>query len=161
MGYHTSETLPTNVKDASAQELQKLVYCGIDLNMQIKESHWTMAGREFLSIHRLFDEVSEAIEDTVDDYAERVSQLGHKPNGVLQVVADKSPLTPYPKEIKDIDEHVEVIAHRLAFFSDLAYQAINKMDEHGDVISVDLVTSRTRDIDKLIWLVESHLPKKR
>ena len=36
---HTFETLPANVKEQSARELQRLLYCGIDLNMQVKESH--------------------------------------------------------------------------------------------------------------------------
>ncbi|WP_419831439.1 Dps family protein [Endozoicomonas atrinae] len=103
---HTYETLPENVKQYSAQELQKLLYSAIDLNMQIKESHWTMAGREFLSVHRLFDEVAEVVEDTVDDIAERIAQLGHKPEGTLQKVAEKSSLPKYPQSFSSIDEHI-------------------------------------------------------
>lgn len=158
---HTYETLPANIKQHSAQELQKLLYCAIDLNMQIKESHWTMAGREFLSVHRLFDEVAETVENTVDDIAERIAQLGHKPEGTLQVVAQKSTLTAYPKSFSSINEHIEVIGQRLAYFTSQALQAMAHMGENGDPISVDLLTARAREIDKLIWLVESHLPQKK
>ncbi|WP_020582714.1 DNA starvation/stationary phase protection protein Dps [Endozoicomonas elysicola] len=158
---HTYETLPENVKQYSAQELQKLLYSTIDLNMQIKESHWTMAGREFLSVHRLFDEVAEVIEDTVDDIAERIAQLGHKPEGTLQKVAEKSSLPTYPKSFSSIDEHIEVIGQRLAFVTSQALQAMANMEENGDPISVDLLTARTREIDKLTWLVESHLPQRK
>ncbi len=158
---HTYETLPENVKQYSAQELQKLLYSTIDLNMQIKESHWTMAGREFLSVHRLFDEVAEVIEDTVDDIAERIAQLGHKPEGTLQKVAEKSSLPTYPKSFSSIDEHIEVIGQRLAFVTSQALQTMAKIDENGDPISVDLLTARTREIDKLTWLVESHLPQRK
>ena len=158
---HTHETLPDNVKLYSAQELQKILYCAIDLNMQIKESHWSMQGREFLSVHRLFDEVAETVEDTVDDIAERIAQLGHKPEGVLQTVASKSTLPAYPASLGSIDEHIEVISQRLAFVSSLALRAIANMEEKSDPVSVDLVTARTRELDKLTWLVESHLPRKK
>lgn len=157
---HTYETLPENVKLHSAQVLQKVLYCAIDLNMQIKESHWSMHGREFLSVHRLFDEVAEAVEDTTDDIAERIAQLGRKPEGTLQTVASKSILPAYPASISAIDEHIEVISQRLSFVTSLALQAIADM-ENNDPVSVDLLTARTRELDKLTWLVESHLPKRK
>lgn len=158
---HTFETLPENIKQYSSQELQKLLYCAIDLNMQIKESHWTMAGREFLSVHRLFDEVAETVEETIDDVAERIAQLGHKPEGTLQKVADKSSLPAYPKSFSSIDEHIEVIGQRLGYVTSQALQAMANIEENGDPISVDLLTARTRELDKLTWLVESHLPQKK
>lgn len=158
---HTYETLPENVKLYSAQELQKVLYCAIDLNMQIKESHWSMHGREFLSVHRLFDEVAETVEDTIDDIAERIAQLGRKPEGTLQTVASKSTLPAYPASLNSIDEHIEVISQRMTFVTSLALQAIANMEENKDPVSVDLLTARTRELDKLTWLVESHLPGKK
>lgn len=155
---HTYETLPDNVKQYSAQEMQKVLYCAIDLNMQIKESHWSMHGREFLSVHRLFDEVAETVEDTIDDIAERIAQLGRKPEGTLQTVASKSTLPAYPTSLNSIDEHIEVISQRMTFVTSLALQAIANMEENKDPVSVDLLTARTRELDKLTWLVESHLP---
>lgn len=157
---HSFETLPATVKSNSTAQLQTILYCGLDLNMQVKESHWTMNGREFLIIHRLFDEVAEAIEDTVDDVAERIAQLGHKPQGTLQVVSKKSTMVPYPDNISSIDEHVEVICQRMAFWTSMFIDAINNMDQNGDPISVDLLTARGRELDKLIWLVGSHLSSK-
>lgn len=157
---HTYEPLPENVKLQSAQELQKVLHCAIDLNMQIKESHWSMYGREFLSVHRLFDEVAETVEDTTDDIAERIAQLGRKPEGTLQTVASKSILPTYPASLSSIDEHIEVIGQRLAFVTSLALQAIADMG-NNDPVSVDLLTARTRELDKLTWLVESHLPRKK
>ncbi|WP_299727980.1 DNA starvation/stationary phase protection protein Dps [uncultured Endozoicomonas sp.] len=158
---HTFETLPENVKQYSAQELQKLLFSAIDLGMQIKESHWTMAGREFLSVHRLFDEVHEVIEEATDDIAERIAQLGHKPEGTLKSVAEKSTMPSYPKSFQSIDEHIEIISQRLAYFAGQSLQALANVEEGGDPISADLITARTREVDKLIWLVESHLtPKK-
>jgi len=152
------EQLSDGVKEESTRHLQTLLYSGIDLYLQIKESHWTLAGREFLSVHRLFDGVAEEIENTTDDYAERIAQLGHKPLGTVQVVAAKTLLTTYPESVDSVDAHVELIARRLADFSRLSYDIIKHTDDLGDLITSDLVTGRTREIAKLIWLVESHLP---
>ncbi|WP_419831437.1 hypothetical protein [Endozoicomonas atrinae] len=57
--------------------------------------------------------------------------------------------------------HIEVIGQRLAFVTSQALQAMANMEENGDPISVDLLTAKTREIDKLTWLVESHLPQKK
>ncbi len=153
------EKLPEDVKLRSSQQLQKVLYCSIDLYMQIKESHWIMYGREFLSVHRLFDEVAEIVEDTIDDVAERIAQLGCKPEGTLQSVASKSTLPPYPNTLSSIDAHVELISKHLAFVTGMALQAMAEMGE-TDPISVDLLTTRTRELDMQTWLVEAHLPRK-
>ncbi|GAA4649395.1 DNA starvation/stationary phase protection protein [Kistimonas scapharcae] len=146
---HTYEALKDDVKLHSSGELQTLLYCGLDLYLQIKESHWTLAGREFLSVHRL-----------LDDIAERIAQLGVRPRGTLQMAAEHSNLQPYPHDVDSIDRHIEVISERLAFFTSECVRVIGSVDEQGDVISADLLTSRAREIDKLLWLVESHLPTK-
>ena len=96
---YSFEKLSDDVKEGAAQGVCKpFCIAVIDLTMQIKESHWTLVGREFLSVHRLLDEVAEAMEDTVDDYAERIAQLGHKPRGTIQVVAAKTTLAVYPEQ---------------------------------------------------------------
>ncbi|WP_211829950.1 DNA starvation/stationary phase protection protein Dps [Kistimonas asteriae] len=157
---HTYEALKDDVKLHSSGELQTLLYCGLDLYLQIKESHWTLAGREFLSVHRLLDDVASCVSDAVDDIAERIAQLGVRPRGTLQMAAEHSNLLPYPHDVDSIDRHIEVISERLAFFTSECVRVIGSVDEQGDVISADLLTSRAREIDKLLWLVESHLPTK-
>ncbi|MDG3008399.1 ferritin-like domain-containing protein [Paludisphaera mucosa] len=56
----------------------------VDLQTQVKHAHWNVKGRDFIALHELFDEINEAVEDYVDDIAERAVQLG----GVAQGTAD-------------------------------------------------------------------------
>lgn len=47
-----------------------------DLQTQCKQAHWNVKGPNFIALHELFDEINEAVEDSVDDIAERAVQLG-------------------------------------------------------------------------------------
>ena len=51
----------------------------IDLQTQLKQAHWNVKGPTFIGLHELFDKINEAVEDYVDDLAERVVQLGGWP----------------------------------------------------------------------------------
>ena len=48
----------------------------LDLYSQTKHAHWNVKGQDFIALHKLFDEINEAVEDYVDDIAERAVQLG-------------------------------------------------------------------------------------
>jgi starvation-inducible DNA-binding protein len=51
----------------------------IDLQTQLKQAHWNVKGPTFIQLHELFDKITEAVEDYVDDLAERVVQLAAWP----------------------------------------------------------------------------------
>ncbi len=48
----------------------------VDLQMQMKQTHWNVKGPGFIGLHELFDKVAEAVEGYVDQIAERIVQLG-------------------------------------------------------------------------------------
>ena len=65
---------------------QRLADC-IDLQTQCKQAHWNVKGPSFIALHKLFDEINEAVEEYVDLLAERVVQLGGVAEGTARVVA--------------------------------------------------------------------------
>src|ERR1700687_2561052 len=68
----------------------------IDLQTQIKQAHWNVKGPNFIALHELFDKVNEAVEDYVDDIAERAVQLGGVAKGTARIAAKRSLLSEYP-----------------------------------------------------------------
>src|SRR5690242_18633115 len=74
--YSTKNDLPeANRVEALDLLNQRLADC-IDLQTQCKQAHWSVKGPSFIALHKLFDEVNEAVEEYVDLIAERVVQLG-------------------------------------------------------------------------------------
>jgi len=52
----------------------------IDLSLQTRQAHWNVKGPQFIALHKLFDELNEAVEEYVDLIAERIVQLGGEPD---------------------------------------------------------------------------------
>jgi hypothetical protein len=48
----------------------------IDLQTQTKHAHLNVKGPTFIALHELFDKVNEAVEDYMDEIAERAVRLG-------------------------------------------------------------------------------------
>lgn len=129
----------------------------IDLQTQTKQAHWNVKGPEFIALHKLFDEISDDVEDYVDTIAERAVQLGATVEGTARAVAARSSLPEYPLAITSGRDHVAALANVLAAFGKAARQAISAADELGDADTADVFTEVSRGIDKWLWMVEAHL----
>jgi starvation-inducible DNA-binding protein len=133
----------------------------IDLQTQTKQAHWNIKGPHFIDLHELFDQINEAIEDYVDEIAERAAQLGGVAEGTARMVARRSSLGEYPEDAADGRSHVEALSSSLAVFAAAVRKAIGQADELGDLDTADLFTDLSRGIDKWLWFVEAHLQAER
>ena len=138
----------------------RLAEC-IDLQTQTKQAHWNVKGPNFIALHELFDQINEAVEDYVDDIAERAVQLGGIAEGTARMVARRSSLAEYPAKAVDGRSHVEALSSALAAFGAAARKGIDQANELGDLDSADLFTEISRGIDKWLWFVEAHLQAER
>ena len=133
----------------------------IDLQTQTKQAHWNVKGPNFIALHELFDKVNEAVEDYVDDIAERAVQLGGVAEGTARMVAKRPSLGEYPANTVDGRSHVEALSTALAVFGKVARKAIGDANDLGDLDTADLFTEVSRGIDKWLWFVEAHLQAER
>lgn len=155
--YRTKNDLPWATRAQVADLLnQRLADC-IDLQTQCKQAHWNMKGPNFIALHKLFDEINDAVEDYVDLLAERIAQLGGIAEGTARVVAERSALEPYPLVLERGEEHIEALSSALAAFGRTARIGIDEMDELEDAVSSDILTEIARGNDKWLWFVEAHL----
>ena len=132
-----------------------------DLQTQVKQAHWNVKGPNFISLHLLFDKINDAVEDYVDEIAERAVQLGGVAEGTARMVAKRSSLAEYPASAVDGRSHVEALSSALAAFGKSARKAIAEADDLGDLDTADLFTEVSRGIDKWLWFVEAHLQAER
>ena len=133
----------------------------IDLQTQTKQAHWNVKGPNFIGLHELFDKVNGAVEEYVDEIAERAVQLGGVAEGTARMVAKRTSLTEYPGNTVDGHSHVEALSSALAAFGKSARKAIDQANELGDLDTADLFTEVSRGIDKWLWFVEAHLQAER
>jgi starvation-inducible DNA-binding protein len=154
--HRTRNDLPRATRAKVTELLDARLADAVDLGTQLKQAHWNVKGPAFIALHELFDKVNEAVEDYVDDLAERVVQLGGTAHGTARQAARRSTLPEYPAVSAGRD-HVEAVATVLAAFGKLARAAIDRAARLGDHDTADLFTEISSGIDKWLWLVEAHL----
>lgn len=137
--------------------LQERLVESIDLMMQSKQAHWNTKGKNFYSLHLLFDEVAEEMEKNVDLIAERIVQLGGIADGTVQTVGKKTKLPMYPLHIVSGEEHVTNLAAALSQYRDFDKAGINAADDAGDLVTGDILVDISRSADKYYWMVSSHV----
>jgi starvation-inducible DNA-binding protein len=154
--YKTENDLSIGCRTEVNRLLNLRLASAIDLQLQMKQAHWNVKGPSFIGLHKLFDEIDEAIEAYVDMIAERIVQLGGIAEGTVRIAAVRSRLTEYPLSIADGLSHVNAVATALSTFGGEARGTINEADELSDADTADLFTEISRGIDKWLWFVEAH-----
>jgi starvation-inducible DNA-binding protein len=152
----TLNDLPESTRGQVIDLLNQRLADAIDLQLQAKQAHWNVKGPQFIALHKLFDEVNEAVEEYVDLLAERVVQLGGIAEGTSATVSERSELPQYPLNISSGEEHVWALSNALASFGERIRRAIDEVDELGDADATDICTEISRGVDKWLWFVEAH-----
>jgi len=155
--HKTRNDLPKASRQKVIDLLNARLADAIDLYAQVKQAHWNVKGMQFYQLHLLFDEVAEAVEEGVDELAERAVELGGVADGTLQSVVKRTTLAPYPTTIKAGRDHVDRVARALATYGKNVRAAIQAAADAGDADTSDLFTEISREADKQLWLVEAHL----
>jgi starvation-inducible DNA-binding protein len=154
--FKTKNDLPEGARKRAIELLnQQLADCK-DLQTQVKQAHWNVKGPSFIALHELFDKINEAVDEYVDEIAERAVQLGGVAEGTARIVAKRSTLPEYPHTISEGRAHVDALSTALAAFGKGARKAIETANEVGDLDTADLFTEVSRGIDKWLWFVEAH-----
>ena len=154
--FKTKNDLPEEVRIQVVELLNERLADSIDLQTQTKQAHWNVKGPNFIALHELFDQINAAVEDYMDEIAERAVQLGGVAEGTARMVARRSSLAEYPAAVDGLS-HVEALSSALAAFGKSARKAIAESDELGDLDTADIFTEVSRGIDKWLWFVEAHM----
>ena len=154
--YPTKNDLTAPVRGQMAALLNRRLADAIDLQTQTKMAHWNVKGPSFVALHKLFDEIHDAVAEYVDLIAERAVQLGGVAEGTARIVARRSNLKEYPGGIAAGSRHVEALSTALAACGTGMRRAIDEAAWLGDAGTADLFTEIARGIDKWLWFVEAH-----
>ena len=154
--FKTKNDLSADIRGRAVEMLNQRLADAIDLQTQCKQAHWNVKGPEFIGLHKLFDEVNEAVEEYVDLVAERAVQLGGVAEGTARIVARRSELDEYPTSAVTGPDHVDALSSALAAFGENVRRSIDEMEELGDADTMDMLTDISRGTDKWLWFVEAH-----
>lgn len=152
-----SIALKANAKSAVIDVLNARLADAIDLALITKQAHWNLKGPNFIAVHEMLDPMRAAIDTHVDIIAERIAQLDGIALGTSQVVAKASALDAYPTDIRKVTDHLSALADRYAALANQVREDIDTTDEAGDADAADILTAFSRELDKNLWFIKSHL----
>lgn len=155
--FQTRSYLSQNVRITSIQRLNRCLADTVVLHSQVKYAHWNVKGLQFHSLHELFDEIAEELEDHVDDIAERVTSLGGQALGSSYMAASRSNIPPLSQSAISGVEFIELLADRLAIHDANLGEDIETVTQAGDVDTADLLNEISREVGEQLWFLEAHL----
>lgn len=155
--FPTRNDLPAEAREKVIALLNQHLADTTDLRTQVKHAHWNVKGRNFIGLHKLFDEQAERLDELVDDIAERITALGGLAVGPAKAVAKATRLPEFPYNATDARDVEKALADRYAALAKTAREAIDDADELGDKDTADLFTGASRLLDKDLWFIEAHL----
>jgi starvation-inducible DNA-binding protein len=162
-GRITQRTLndtPDNAKTVSIGVLQACLTDTVDLYNATRQAHWNVKGPHFGQFHTLFENFYTQLAEGADELAERIVQIGGTAMGTTQALAQGTRLAPYPTDLHDGMGHVKALSERYAQVAKALRAGIDETDEAGDADTADLLTSESRAVDKMLWMLEAHLQAK-
>lgn len=152
----TKNDIELDTRTKVIEILNARVADSIDLQYQVRTAHFNVKGPSFGSLHLLFETIYKAVDEYVDELAERAVQLGGTAQSTIRIAAGASQLEEYPTDVKAGLDHTDLVSDRLAKFGALIRQNIDDCDDAGDADTADLFTEISREIDKFTWMVEAH-----
>lgn len=155
--FPTRIDIPAEKREKLISLLNQHVADTFDLMSQTKFAHWNVKGRDFIGLHKLFDELAELLEGHVDQFAERVTALGGVATGTARQAAASSRVAEFPAGVHKSMDVVAALADRYASLGKTVRDAIDQADELDDKDTADLFTEVSRDIDQSLYFLEAHL----
>ncbi len=128
------------------------------LYTKTRNYHWNVTGPDFSELHKFFEAQYEALDEIIDDTAERARALGGRALGSLKEFLKEATLREVPgsslpaeKMIASLLEDHESLIQALR--GDLAVC----MDKFKDAGTSDFLTGLMEKHEKMAWMLRSYL----
>src|SRR3989441_10538129 len=132
------------------------------LYTKTRNYHWNVVGPQFNDLHKFFAEQSEAIDDFVDDVAERARTLGGHAVATLGEFAEAARLKEHPGQYPSADDMLEnLLADHEAIIRQLRADADGAATKHHDAGTNDFLTGLMEEHEKMAWMLRSFQEGKR
>jgi len=134
--------------------LQRVLVDLLELQMQGKQAHWNVVGKNFRDTHRVLDEIIEDARTFSDTVAERLRALHAVPDGRSDTVAATTTLPEFPNGEVDTTETVDLVTQRLEAVVATLREVHDEVDEE-DPTSADILHAIIERLEQFAWMVSA------
>ncbi|MBN7770337.1 DNA starvation/stationary phase protection protein [Marinobacter daepoensis] len=124
--------------------------------MNVRGYHWNIKGENFFELHAKFEELYDDLLLKVDEVAERILTLGHRPAHAYSTYIEKSEVP----ERKDVSDGKEAVGNIVESFGKLIAkqrELLSLAGEADDEGTVALMSDYISQQEKTVWMYRSYL----
>lgn len=129
------------------------------LYTKTRNYHWNVVGMQFNDLHKFFEAQYEALDEVIDEVAERARSLGGRALGTLAEFSERTRLKEEPKKAPEAKQMLaNLLADHETLVRELRADLQTAMDKFGDVGTSDFLTGLMEKHEKMAWMLRSFLP---
>ncbi|MDG5501084.1 Dps family protein [Marinobacter sp. BGYM27] len=124
--------------------------------MNVRGYHWNIKGSNFFELHVKFEEQYDDLLLKIDEVAERILTLGHRPAHAYSTYIERSDV----EERKDVSDGKTAVEHIVESFAKLIKkqrEILNTAGEAQDEGTVALMSDYISQQEKTVWMYRSYL----
>ena len=118
--------------------------------------HWNIQGEKFFELHLKFEELYNDLFVKIDDIAERILTLGHKPQHQFSRYIQETSITE-SYDVSDGQKSVKEILNAFTILLNKQREILELSDEIGDEGTNALMSDYIREQEKLVWMYSAYL----
>lgn len=143
-------------RDSVVKILNNLLADEYVLYTKTRNYHWNVVGPQFNDLHKFFQEQYEALDEMVDEVAERARSVGGKAYGTLAEFSQHSRLKEQPgKQPAAATMVANLQADHEAMVRTLRADLETVMEKHNDAGTNDFLTGLMEKHEKMAWMLRS------
>jgi starvation-inducible DNA-binding protein len=132
------------------------------LYTRTRNYHWNVVGPQFNDLHKFFEAQYEAVDDIIDEVAERIRAVGHPTPATLAEFTRLARLGERPGERPPARDMIAaLLADHEALVRTLRADLETCATQHHDAGTSDFLTGLMEKHEKMAWMLRSFLEGER
>lgn len=124
--------------------------------MNVRGYHWNIKGDNFFELHVKFEEEYDALLLKIDEIAERILTLGHRPSHAYSTYIERSEIAEC-KDVSNGKEAVKNIAESFVKLIGKQRELLNLANDADDEGTAALMSDYIAEQEKTLWMYRSYL----
>lgn len=121
---------------------------------KLRNFHWNITGSNFFELHEKFEMMYDDAKIKIDELAERILTLRHRPVSNISEYIEITNLKESPSDLTDV-EMIERLLRDHAVMLGQMRKVVEVADHGGDEGTIDLIGAYIREMEKTSWMLDA------
>ena len=127
------------------------------LYTKLHNFHWNVEGKAFFQIHSKLEELYDGTAEEIDEVAERILQLGHRPIATMKEYLEVAQLKEVPSKKYTSEEICNSLLDDYSFMANELRKGIKQAEKYDDQVTIGLAVEKLTKLEKTIWMLSAFL----